>query len=165
MLTFTSQPLASDLEIVGSGKLTLYASSTRNDMDFIVKITEQVEQTGGDRAKGLQPRYTIVAKGWLRASHADRDPERSSEDIPHYTHHRVTPLTPGKIYKIEIPLQPSGYRFRKGNRIRVEISNHDSPVTDSLFFHFYRPDKIGTDTIYHDVEHPSELLLFVLDVD
>jgi putative CocE/NonD family hydrolase len=165
VLTFTSQPLASDLEIVGSGKLTLYASSTRNDMDFIVKVSEQFEQTREDRAQGLQPRYTIVAKGWLRASHSDRDPERSTDDIPYYTHQRVAPLTPGEIYKLEIPLQPSAYRFRKGNRLRVEISNHDSPVTDSLFFHFYRPDKIGTDTIYHDPEHSSELLLPVLDAD
>jgi predicted acyl esterase len=77
----------------------------------------------------------------------------------------VTPLPPGKIYKIEIPLQPIAYRFRKGNRIRLEIANGDSPVTDNLFFHFYRPDKIGADTIYHDVEHPSELLLPVLNVD
>jgi len=47
----------------------------------------------------------------------------------------------------------------------VEICNGDSPVTDSLFFHFYRPDKIGTDTIYHDAEHPSELILPLLNAD
>jgi predicted acyl esterase len=101
----------------------------------------------------------------LPASHADRDAARSTDDIPYYTHKRVTPLTPGGIYKVEIPLQPSAYRFRMGNRLRVEISNHDSPVTDSLFFHYYRPDKIGTDTIYQDAEHPSELLLPVLGRD
>jgi hypothetical protein len=32
-----------------------------------------------------------------------------------------------------------------------------------LFFSFYRPDKIGADTIFHDAEHPSELILPVLD--
>ena len=77
----------------------------------------------------------------------------------------MTPLTPGKIYKIEIPLQPIAYRFHKGSRIRLEIANGDSPVTDNLFFHFYRPDKIGTDTIYEGAEHPSELVLLVLNVD
>jgi hypothetical protein len=30
---------------------------------------------------------------------------------------------------------------------------------------FYRPDKIGTDTIYHVAEHLSELVLPVLNVD
>ena len=162
VLTFTSHPLESDLEIAGTGKLILYASSTRTDTDFIVKISEQFEQNQDERSRGIQPRYFIVTKGWLRASHMERDLNRSTEQIPYYTHARSTPLNPGSIYKFEIPLQPIGYLFHKGSRIRVEICNGDSPVTDALFFHFYRPDKIGMDTIYHSAEHPSELILPVL---
>ena len=55
------------------------------------------------------------------------------------------------------------YRFRRGNRIRVEIANGDSAATDGLFFHAYRPDKVGADTIYHDAAHPSRLQLPVLE--
>jgi uncharacterized protein len=165
VLTFTTQPLERDIEIAGTCKLILHASSSRTDTDFIVKLSEQFEQSQEERARGVQPRYMIVTKGWLRASHMERDAKHSTEEIPYYTHRQATPLTPGKIYRIEIPLQPIAYRFRKGNRIRVEICNGDSPVTDSLFFHFYRPDKIGTDTIYHDAEHPSQLVLPVLDAD
>ncbi len=165
ILTFTTSPLAADVEIAGNGKVTLYASSTRNDMDFIVKVSEQFAQAEEERAKGMQPRYAIVTKGWLRASHQDRDARRNTNEIPFYTHEKATLLTPGKIYKIEIPLQPIAYRFRKGNRIRLEIANGDSPVTDGLFFHFFRPDKIGADTIYHDAEHPSELLLPIMTQD
>jgi predicted acyl esterase len=165
VLTFTTQPLESDLETAGNGKLILYASSTRSDTDFIVKISEQFEQSQEERARGVQPRYFIVTKGWLRASHTERDPNRSTEEIPYYTHERVTPLVPGNIYRFEIPLLPIAYQFHKGSRIRVEICNGDSPVTDSLFSHFYRPDKIGADTIYHDTEHPSELILPVLNAD
>jgi predicted acyl esterase len=165
VLTFTTKPLAADMGIEGNGKLTLYVSSTRNDMDFIVKVSEQFAQPEEERAHGIQPRYAIVTKGWLRASHQEIDPKRSTGEIPFYTHEKVTPLTPGKIYKIEIPLQPIAYRFRKGNRIRLEIANDDSPVTDNLFFHFYRSDKIGADTICHNAEHPSKLVLPVLNVD
>jgi len=165
VLTFTTNPLAADMEIAGSGTVTLCASSTRNDMDFILKVSEQFGQTEEDRARGVQPRYAIVTKGWLRASHRERDARRSTDGIPFYTHEKVTPLTPGEIYKVEIPLQPIAYRFRKGNRIRLEIANGDSPVTDGLFFHFYRPDKIGTDVLYHDAEHPSMLVLPLLEVD
>jgi hypothetical protein len=50
-------------------------------------------------------------------------------------------------------------------RFRLEIAIGDSPVTNNLFFQFYRPDKIGTDTIYHDAEHPLELVLPVLNLD
>ena len=52
-----------------------------------------------------------------------------------------------------------------GNRIRLEICCGDSPVTDGLFAHIYRPDKIGTDTIHHDAAHPSCIVLPVLAVD
>ena len=159
ILTFTTEPLKNDIEIAGSPKLVLYASSTRNDADFIVKLSEQFTQSEEDRSRGVQPRYFIVTKGWLRASHVERNSRYSTPDVPYYTHERVTPLNPGSVYKFEIPLQPIAYLFRKGNRIRVEICNGDSPVTDALFFHFYRPDKIGADTIYHNEEHPSELVL------
>ena len=165
VLTFTTKPLENDLEIAGTAKLVLYFSSSRRDTDFIVKLSEQFEQSQEERARGNQPRYVIVTKGYLRASHSERDTTHSTEEIPFYTHRQATLLTPDRIYRIEVPLQPIAYRFRKGNRIRVEVCNGDSPVTDSLFFHFYRPDKIGRDTIYHDAEHPSELVLPVLDAN
>jgi putative CocE/NonD family hydrolase len=165
VLTFTTEPLENDLEIAGNAKLILYASSTRTDTDFIVKVSEQFAQNQEKHAHGIQPRYFIVTKGWLRASHMDRDIKRSTEEVPYYTHERVTPLNPGSIYKFEIPLQPIAYLFHKGSRIRVEICNGDSPVTDSLFFHFYRPDKIGADTIYHDADHPSAIILPALGPD
>jgi predicted acyl esterase len=57
------------------------------------------------------------------------------------------------------------YRFRKGNRIRLELCCGDWPVTDGLFWHLYRPDKIGADTIYHDAERSSHLILPVLPED
>ncbi len=166
VLTFTGAPLPADMEIAGHGKLVLHASSSRNDMDFLVKVSEQFAQADEARAKGMQPQYVIVTKGWLRASHSfDRDPARSTDDIPFYTHAAPKPITPGKVYKLEIALMAIGYRFRKGNRIRVEICCGDSMVTDGLFFHVYRPDKIGTDTIVHDAAHPSQLILPVLPVD
>lgn len=165
VLTFTTEPLPQDVEIAGNGKLVLYASSTRPDMDFIVKLSEQFAQTPAQRGQGLQPGYFIITKGWLRASHQERDAARSTELAPHYTHEKAVPLTPGKIYQVEIALQPIAYRFKAGNRIRVEVANGDSPVTDALFFHIYRPDKFGSDTIHHDADHPSHLVLPVMPAE
>jgi putative CocE/NonD family hydrolase len=165
VLTFTSKPLQADLEIAGNARLVVYGSTTRKDMDIIVKLSEQIGQPPDERARGTQPRYAIVAKGWLRCSHMERDAARSTDHVPFYRHDKVTPLTPGKIYKFEVPIEPIAWRFRKGNRIRVEICCGDSPVTDGLFFHLYRPDKIGADTIHHDAEHPSHIVLPVLPVE
>lgn len=162
VLTFTGEPLQADLEIAGDGKLVVYASTTRNDIDVIVKLSEQFAQNAEERAKGIQPRYAIVTKGWLRASHQDRDPVRSTEANPYYTHAKSTPLVPRQIYKLEVALQPIAHIFKAGSRLRVEICCGDSPVTDGLFCHIYRPDKIGTDTIHHDADHPSHVVLPVL---
>ena len=158
--------VATDVVICGAGAagLTLAVDLARRGVAF--RLIDKIDRPfPGSRGKAIQPGYFIVTKGWLRASHRELDPARSTDMAPHYTHGRSSQVTPGQIYKLEIPLQPMAYRFRKGNRIRLEICNGDSPVTDSLFFHFYRPDKIGTDTIYHDAEHPSEIILPVLDVD
>ena len=162
VLTFTSQPLQQDIEIAGNPKLVVYASSTQPEIDVIVKLSEQFTQSPDQRSKGLQPASFIVTKGWLRGSHQERHPERNTNAAPYYTHARATPLTPGNIYQLEIALQPIAYRFKAGSRIRVEIANGDSPVTDALFSHIYRPDKMGTDTIHHDAEHPSQIILPVM---
>ena len=164
VLTFTSPPLAADIEIAGQGKVIVYASTTRDDMDLIVKLSEQMAQSEEERTRGVQPRYVIATKGWLRVSHAEHD-GGAGDAFPFYTHAGRQALTPGRVYQAEIPLEPIAYRFRQGNRIRVEIACSDSPVTDGLFFHVYRPDKIGTDTIHHDAEHPSHVVLPVLPVD
>ena len=163
VLTFTSEPLAADLEIAGSAKLFVHVSSSRPDTDVIVKLSEQVAQTVDERARDEQPRSTIVTKGYLRASHSfERDAALDGEEIAFYTHAREVLLTPRTAYELEIPLHPMAYRFRAGNRLRLEIANGDSQVTDGLFAHAYRPDKVGTDTYYHDAAHPSRLVLPVL---
>jgi predicted acyl esterase len=68
-------------------------------------------------------------------------------------------VEPGAIYELEVPLQAMAYRFRAGSRLRLEVANHDSPQTDGQFMHYYKPSKIGTDTIYHDRRHRSRLII------
>src|SRR6516225_5924010 len=51
-------------------------------------------------------------------------------------------------------LEPMAHRFKKGSRVRLEIVNGDSAITDVLWTHYFIPSKIGTDTIYHSAEYP-----------
>ena len=161
VLTFTSAPLEKDVEIAGPIQLNLYASSSNRDTDFIVKLSEQYPQDG-PLADGAQPRSRVVTKGWLRASHRAVDTERSLTCAPWYSHVAPEPIEPGKVYLFEIAVMPTAYRFKKGNRIRVEIANGDSQLTEFVFQHDYTPDKVGRDTIFHNVEHPSHILLPVV---
>jgi len=159
VLTFTTAPLDSDLEIAGPIKLVLHASSTARDTDFIIKLAEQFPQSPEDRAKGLNPGSMLVTKGWLRASHRALDAKRSTEMEPYHPHDKPEPIKPGEVYRFDISLEPNAYRFHKGNRIRLEIANGDSPATDILWTHYYAPNKIGEDTIHHSAAHPSALVL------
>ncbi|MCW5771504.1 MAG: CocE/NonD family hydrolase [Rhodospirillaceae bacterium] len=161
VLTFTSAPLETDLEVVGPIVLELHASSTAADTDFIVKLSDQFPHAEADRAKGLQPKSVYVSRGWLRASHREKD-AASTPHRPFHTHANPQPLEPGKAYKFEIELWPVGYCFKAGHRIRLELSNADSPITDSLFTHQYMWYKVGEDTILHGPAHPSRLLLPVV---
>ncbi len=163
VLTFTTAPLEADLEIAGPIKLVLYASSTHDDMDFFVKLSEQMPQSAEDRGKTLNPAAYWITKGWLRASHRALDPHQSSELEPYHSHTAAEPIEPGKIYRFDIGIEPMAHRFKKGNRIRLEIVNGDSVVTDVLWTHYYVPSKIGTDTIYHSAAHPSALTLPVME--
>ncbi len=164
VLTFTGNPLAEDLEIAGPIKLTLFLSSTAADTDIFVKLSDQYPQPQEDRTKGLNPFAEVVTRGWLRASHQEIDAAHSTEMVPRYTHRNPQPFTPRAVYKLEISLEPMAYLFRKGHRIRLELVNGDSPVTEALWPHYYRPDKIGTDTIHHSADHPSALILPVADI-
>ncbi len=116
VLTFTTAPLEQDLEIAGPIKLTLYASSTRNDMDFFVKLSEQMPQSAEDRGKTLNPASFWITKGWLRASHRALDPQKSTEMEPYHTHTDPQPIEPGKIYRFDISVEPMAHRFKKGSR-------------------------------------------------
>ncbi len=159
VLTFTTAPLDGDMEICGPIKLVLYASTTAHDTDFFIKLSDQFPQSSDDRGKGLNPFAELITRGWLRASHRAVDPARSTDMVPYQSHADPQALTPNEIYKFEISLEPIAYLIKQGHRLRVEIVNGDSPATEILWSHYYRPDKIGSDTIHHDALHPSELIL------
>ncbi len=162
VLTFTSDPLEADLEVTGPIVLKLFASSTAIDTRFIVKLSDQNPQDAAARKSGAQPTHTPVSKGWLRASHREKDPERSTELRPFYTHTNPQPIEPGKVYQFDIEVLPVSYVFKKGHRIRVEIVNGDSQITDNVFNHPYHPTLMGTDTIHHDAAHASCIVLPVI---
>ncbi|MBR0755734.1 CocE/NonD family hydrolase [Bradyrhizobium jicamae] len=160
VLTFTTPRLEQDLVIAGPILLRLYAASSNADTDFFIKLSDQLDDTDAYKV-GHNAAATVVTRGWLRASHRELDPSSTTE-VPRHPHDRADPLIPDQIYPFEISLEPQAYRFAAGHRIRLEIANGDSPVTEQLWPHMYTPEKIGTDTIFHDSDHPSCLVLPVI---
>ncbi|MEV0276948.1 CocE/NonD family hydrolase [Streptomyces sp. NPDC050610] len=148
--TFTSEPMDRDREFTGQGVLTLHASTDQRDLDLMVSVY-LVPGSGTARP-------TRVSQGWLRASQRAEVPELTSPLRPFHAHTRAEPLTPGTVYELRVELLPMSFLVRRGDRIRLAISNHDSPIADAPMTHFYG-QKVGTDTYHHDDAHPSTLRL------
>ena len=163
VLTFATPPLERDVEIAGPIELVLHAASSRNDTDFFVKLSEQFAQGEEERRRDIQPRSRIVTKGWLRASMRAIDKKLSRPHAPHYAFTKKAPIVPGRVYSLTIAVMPTAYRFKAGSRIRLELANGDSSVTEGVFAHPYTPEKVGRDTIHHSVRYPSQLLLPVIE--
>ena len=162
VLTFTTDALTEDLELTGPAVLELYLSSSNSDTDVFVRLSDQKPQTDDDRKKGLQPEFVTISKGWLKASHREKDETLSTPQRPFYTHRNPQALTPGEVVKLEVELLPFSNLFKTGHRLRLEIANGDSPLTDTLFTHQYSWFKVGRDTIYHDRSRPSRLIVPVI---
>ena len=76
-VSFETAPLKEDLEVTGPAVLTLWVSSTTEDMDVFATL-RNIDRDGRDVWEvGQQQQNVPVAKGWLRASHRKLDPELS----------------------------------------------------------------------------------------
>lgn len=142
VLVYTSEPLAEDLAVVGPVTVRLWAASSARDTDFTAKL---VDVHLDEIAHNVLDR---VVRARFR---------NGSKKAPSL-------ITPGRAYEYTIELGDTATVFRKGHRIRLEISSSNFP-------HFDRNPNTGrpfgedaqlvsaTQTIYHDAEHPSHVEL------
>src|SRR5437879_12966174 len=110
-------------------------SSIQCDTDFQTNISDNPPHPPAYRAKGINPPTQEVTKGWLRASHRALYDKHSTEMEPYHLHTRPEPLKPNEVYRFDISIEPNAFQFKKGNRVRLEIVNGDSPLTDVLCTH------------------------------
>lgn len=161
VLTFTSEPLPEDLTIAGPSELVLHLASTRTETEVIVKLAEQLPQSAEQRATGAQPDSIVVTKGWLRSGHRDASGAKRPFGATISLNLELLPLARNEIHELRVPLMAVAHRFAAGSRIRIEISNADSKLTDRQFYHVFTPAQAGTDTIFHALDYPSRLDLLV----
>jgi uncharacterized protein len=144
VLVYTSALLDAPIESTGPITVTLWASSSDKDTDFTAKLVD-VFPDGTARA---------LTDGILRAR---------------YRNSKTTPvlLTPNQPTQFTIDVGATSNLFLAGHRIRVEISSSNFPRFDR------NPNTGGTfgedselrvakQTILHDAEHPSRIVLPVV---
>ena len=124
-LTFSTPPLERETEITGPLALKLFVSSATVDAD-IFAVLRVFDPAGKEVVfQGALDPHTPVAQGWLRASHRKLDPKLSLPYRPYHTHDEKQPLTPGRVYELDIEIWPTCIVVPKGYRIALTVRGKD----------------------------------------
>jgi hypothetical protein len=141
VLVYSTPAFADDTEVTGPISLELFAKSSAVDTDFTAKLVD-VAPDGFARN---------LTEGILRARY------RESQERP-------TLMNPGEVYRFTIDLWSTSNVFLKGHTLRLEVSSSNFPRFDRNLntgeqASTGRNFVPATNTIYHDAEHPSVLVL------
>jgi len=144
VLVYSTTPFSQDTEITGQIALELYAKSSAVDTDF----TAQLVDVGPD---GFAMN---VAEGILRMRYRD-------------SRERATLMNPGQVYKVTLDLWATSNLFLRGHSLRLEISSSNFPRFDRNFntgedIKFATRFVKATNTVLHDEQHPSALVLPIM---
>ena len=104
-MCFETEPLAQDVEILGRPVASIVVASDQPIAKLVVRINE-VTPDG---------KSWSVTYGILNLTHRDG-------------HERPEPLMPGRQYEVRVPCYFTAHRFKRGNRIRVALSESLWPL-------------------------------------
>ncbi len=140
VLVYTSEPLFSDITVIGNVQATIYARASIPNADFFVKLCD-VDETG----KSIN-----ICDGLVRKTSAD-------------------PAEPDDIWKLKIRLHATAHTFKRDHRLRLIVCSGAHPRyarntgTDESFGTTTK--LVAADLeIFHDHAHPSAINLPVHEV-
>ena len=144
VLVYSTGPLPRDLEVTGPVTADLFVKSSAADTDFTAKLVD----VGPD---GFAQNLT---EGILRMRY------RASPE-------HATLINPGQVYEISLDLWATSNVFRHGHLLRLEISSSNFPRFDRNLntgedIKFARTFVAASNTILHDAQHPSSLVLPIM---
>ena len=143
VLVYSTLPLEEDVVVIGPVRVDLWAASSAPDTDFTAKLVD-VHVDGYAQN---------ISEGIVRARYRNSNEEASW-------------ITPDAVHDYTIDLGHTATVFRKGHRIRLEVSSSNFP-------HFDRNPNTATvfgeggqlvpasQQVWHDQGHPSQLVLQV----
>jgi len=144
VLVFSTPAFTQDFEATGPVSVELYASSSAVDTDFTAKL---VDVWPNGFAQNL-------TDGIVRARYRD------SQEKPEF-------MNPDQTYKFTIDLWATSNVFLAGHKLRLEISSSNFPRFDRNLNTGENQASAtrwvkATNSVYHDREHPSALILSVM---
>jgi putative CocE/NonD family hydrolase len=135
VLVYSSEPLSADLEVMGAVTAELYVRSSLDHTDFFARLCD-VDASG--RSVNVTDSLVRLRPGWQDAGSG------------------------GSLVRIE--LWPTAYRFKRGHRLRLQVSSGAFPRWAR------NPgsgEPLGLETqlvvaeqmVFHDPAHPSAVVL------
>lgn len=149
VLCYSSDPLDGDLEIAGPIVVELWVSTDVEETDFTAKLVDVAPD--GYCAN--------IADGIVRTRY--RESTRTVSE----------PMRTGVATLLKVDLWDVAHTFRSGHRLRLEVSSSNFPRFDRNLntaglsrgvpfgSESLADARIATQTVLHDAEHPSALLL------
>ena len=131
-LTYTTAPLEEPLEVSGTPRAMLYASSTAEVAYFRVKLID-VAPDGTSK---------LVRYGGMNAAHRK-------------SHFEPEPLRPGEVHEVPVEVKVMTYVFAPGHRVRVAIANADIQNA-------WPTALPAENTVYRNRRYPSHIVLPVI---
>jgi putative CocE/NonD family hydrolase len=150
VLVFQTPPLDSDMEVTGAITTHLWISSSCVDTDFTAKLID-VYPPNSDYPEGFAMNLT---DGILRVRYRD-------------SWERPSLMKPGEVYAIRIDAFPTCNLFKRGHRIRLDISSSNFPHFD-VNPNTGEPEgrstsvKVATNRVYMDRQRPSHVILPII---
>ncbi len=155
VLTYTTAPLSSDLEVIGQVTAELFVRSSLAHTDFFARLCD-VDPSG--RSTGVCDALTRLAPGSSGPPGTDGTPAPEPEPAA-----EPEPESDGTI-RVQIDLWPTAYVFRAGHAMRLQVSSGAHPR------YARNPgsgEPLATATtlrkadqeIYHDPGHQSAVIL------
>lgn len=143
VLVYTTPALTADIEVTGPIKVYLWARSSASDTDFVARLVDvHPDGYAQNLTDGIiRARYRHFAQG----------------EAP-------TLIQPGEVYEYEIDLWSTSNLFKRGHRLRLDITSSSFPRWDRNpnTGHNLGADSeqvIAHQTILHDAKHPSAIVL------
>lgn len=149
VLVYRSEPLPRDTEITGPLRVSLWAISSAPDTDFVARLVD-IYPDG---------RSINLNDGIIRARYRDLRRDQVGQ---------ASLIEPGRPYQYDIDLWATSNLFKAGHRVGVQITSSSFPRWDRNpnTGHAFGADaelRVAQQQILHDAEHPSCIMLPVVD--
>ncbi len=150
VVVFQTAPLTADTEVTGRLIVKLWAASNALDTDFTAKLID-VYPPSADFPAGVD---LNIGDSIVRARYRN-GPGKAEL------------LKPGQPYEFTIEMYPTSTLFKRGHRIRLDISSSNFPRFDinpntGEPLNNNRRSQAAENTIYLDKDHPSRIILPVI---